>query len=327
MPTMTQPPIALLQRLAAASVCVAEASGLVIREILKKGDLGVVDKGAAQNEDFDPQTEADRRAQQLIVATLSKEFPMVHLVGEEDDIDERMDNFDIQKLLRRVESNVEPTIKEILSKKLMGDLANLHEDEVTVWIDPLDGTREFTDGFHDRVTVLIGIAVQDEPVGGIIHQPFYKENEGRTLWGVKGIGYGGFTPPEAPTNTSTRRIAVTRTHWTDKIKKVIDDLKPTEIIKAGGAGNKIVMMLDGDADAYIYPSKGTKKWDTCAGEAILRMCGGALTDTRGKKYTYGYYSEAQNLHGVVAVLHNHGHYLKQVMESIGPQNENGDSKI
>ena len=48
------------------------------------------------------------------------------------------------------------------------------ESDVTVWVDPLDGTREFVEGpeHWGAVTVLIGVAVKGVPVAGVIHQPF-----------------------------------------------------------------------------------------------------------------------------------------------------------
>ena len=51
----------------------------------------------------------------------------------------------------------------------------------------------------DHVTVLIGIAHKNRPVGGVIHQPYYnykndKAGLGRTMWGIPGIGVGGFKP-------------------------------------------------------------------------------------------------------------------------------------
>ena len=46
-------------------------------------------------------------------------------------------------------------------------------DQLTVWVDPLDGTKEYTEGFLDHVTVLIGIAVGKRAVAGVINQPFF----------------------------------------------------------------------------------------------------------------------------------------------------------
>ena len=57
----------------------------------------------------------------------------------------------------------------------------------------LDGTKEFTEGFLDHVTVLVGIAIGKDAIGGVIHQPFWNyQNKdkvlGRTFYGVVGAG-------------------------------------------------------------------------------------------------------------------------------------------
>ena len=38
--------------------------------------------------------------------------------------------------------------------------------------------------------------------------------------------------------------------------------------------------------ALVFPGSGTKKWDTCAPEAVLRAVGGVLTDAVGKPLEY-----------------------------------------
>ena len=39
----------------------------------------------------------------------------------------------------------------------------------------------------------------------------------------------------------------------------------------------MLRVIEGDAHAYVFASPGTKKWDTCAPEAVLVAMGGALT--------------------------------------------------
>ena len=41
-------------------------------------------------------------------------------------------------------------------------------------VDPLDGTKEYTEGRKQDVTVLIGIAAHGKAVGGVIYQPFFE---------------------------------------------------------------------------------------------------------------------------------------------------------
>ena len=49
------------------------------------------------------------------------------------------------------------------------------EDDMVIWIDPLDGTKGFTEGHIHHITSLIGVAVNNRPRIGIIHKPFYNQ--------------------------------------------------------------------------------------------------------------------------------------------------------
>jgi 3'(2'), 5'-bisphosphate nucleotidase len=98
-------------------------------------------------------------------------------------------------------------------------------------------------GLLDHVTVLVGIAVGGRAVGGVIHQPYYNykvasgDDVGRTLWGITGIGTGGFKaelPPEGK-----RIIATTRSHSDSVVQAALDALKPDEVLRVGGAGHKV----------------------------------------------------------------------------------------
>lgn len=68
----------LVLRLLASSVTAATRAGKIIKDVLTSGDLGIVDKGIK-----DLQTEADRSAQRCIVASLTRQFPNVKIIGEE----------------------------------------------------------------------------------------------------------------------------------------------------------------------------------------------------------------------------------------------------
>jgi len=92
-------------------------------------------------------------------------------------------------------------------------------EQLTVWVDPLDGTKEYTQGLLDHVTVLIGIAVGTEAVAGVIHQPYYnyKSQEpgaqlGRTFYGLVGGGVYGLTRVLPPSDKKI--VTTTRSHGT-----------------------------------------------------------------------------------------------------------------
>lgn len=89
---------------------------------------------------------------------------------------------------------------------------------------------------------MIGIAVNGKAVGGVIHQPYhnYKSVQdplGRTLWGLVGLGVGGFTIVEPPSDKFI--ITTTRSHNDKIVQQALDVLQPDEILRVGGAGHKV----------------------------------------------------------------------------------------
>ena len=66
--------------------------------------------------------------------------------------------------------------ENVLNKICPEQYNDVKDEDVIVWVDPLDGTSEFAQGLLDHVTILIGLSVKGRAVGGVIHQPFYKCN-------------------------------------------------------------------------------------------------------------------------------------------------------
>lgn len=203
----------------------------------------------------DLQTEADRSAQRCIVASLLNQFPNVKIIGEEGATD--LSNIPSEWIVNDPD-------QEFLKFKCPDSLTNISEKDLVIWVDPLDGTSEYTQGILEPVTVLIGVSVQNKAVGGIIHQPYYKRSDdqlGRTIWGLKGLGSGGY---ETKTAISGELIATTtRSHSNELVQSALRAIEPTKVIRVGGAGYKVLQLLEGDAHAYIFASPGCQKWDTC----------------------------------------------------------------
>lgn len=300
-----------LLRVVASSVAIARKSGTVIRNILKGGDLGVVNKSEADPGSFDPQTEADRATQRLIVASLHKQFPGLTVIGEEDDCDS-----EDEALL------VTAFDEEVLKQKCPEHLCKLTVDDLVVWVDPLDGTAEFTEGHLDHVTVLIGISALGKSVAGVIHQPFYNYQQsecspGRTIWGMTGLNAFGIT--RADHIPGRRIVTTTKSHSNKAVIEAVQAVQPTEVVRTGGAGYKVLQVIEGMADAYVFASPGCKKWDTCAPEAILRALGGTLTDILGNDIRYDDVKALKNLTGVLATKCEHQTYVDKIPESVKEQ--------
>lgn len=282
--------VPLLSRVVGYSVAIANNAGKIIRDIMKKGELGIVEKESAR----DLQTEADRTAQRSIITSLQKCFPKATIIGEEGE-DEVKDLSG---------AAYDPTSdSNVSSITCPSQLATVKEEELVIWVDPLDGTAEYTQGLLDHVTVLIGIASGGKAVGGVIHQPYYNYQNpgaelGRTVWGIVGGSVGGMAlvaPPEGKLIVTT-----TRSHSSSTVNDAVASVGPTEVLRVGGAGHKVMLLLEGKAHVYVFGSPGCKKWDTCAPQAILEAAGGVLTDIQGNQIPYHATVQHRNSTGVLA---------------------------
>lgn len=60
---------------------------------------------------------------------------------------------------------------------------------------------------------------------------------GRTLWGVLGLGAFGFQLQEVP--DGKRIITTTRSHSNKLVIDTVQAMEPHDVIRVGGAGNKV----------------------------------------------------------------------------------------
>lgn len=76
--------------------------------------------------------------------------------------------------------------------------------------------------------------------------------------------------------------------------------------------------MEGKAHAYVFASKGCKKWDTCAPEAVLTAIGGKLTDICGNHYLYHKDVEHPNSRGVFATGKgiSHANLIKKIPQDV-----------
>jgi 3'(2'), 5'-bisphosphate nucleotidase len=89
----------------------------------------------------------------------------------------------------------------------------------------------------------------------------------------------------------------------------------------GGSGHKVLLLIEGEAHAYVFPSPGCKKWDTCAPEAILHALGGKMTDIKGNFYEYHKDVEVVDEWGILATANvaDHEDYLSRIPQECKDQ--------
>lgn len=76
-------------------------------------------------------------------------------------------------------------------------------------------------------------------------------------------------------------------------------------------GYKVLEVVNGHADAYIHLT-AIKKWDICAGNAILLALGGSMTTKTNHIISYTDDESPVNTDGIIATLKNHKFYVDKL---------------
>jgi len=127
----------------------------------------------------------------------------------------------------------------------------------------------------------------------------------KTIYGMKGFGVVGIEGQRK--ENKDKLVAVTSaSHATEQLDKQIKLVNPDVLLREGGCGYKCLLVCQNVADVYLYPQMGTKKWDTCAPEAILNELGGIVTDSLGKPLEYPKSGDMKNS-SVIACINKEVH--------------------
>lgn len=129
-----------------------------------------------------------------------------------------------------------------------------------VWIvDPLDGTREFSELDRDDWAVHVALWEDGELIAGAVALP--AQNVTLATPSVQ-------APPPAPT---VPRIVVSRTRPPEVALQVRDALGGV-LVEMGSAGAKVASVVQGLADVYVHAG-GQYEWDSAAPVAVARAAG------------------------------------------------------
>ena len=146
-----------------------------------------------------------------------------------------------------------------LSEESAPDPARLSQERVWI-IDPLDGTREYSEPVRRDWAVHIALTERGRPTACAVALPPH----GLTLSTAQPPVLG--TPPAGPI-----RILVSRTRAPALAQKVAAALG-AELVPMGSAGAKAMAVVRGEAHAYLHAG-GMSEWDTCAPVGVALAAG------------------------------------------------------
>eukprot|EP00755_Sulcionema_specki_P012848 Sspe_Gene.52419::Locus_29054_Transcript_1_1_Confidence_1.000_Length_1185::g.52419::m.52419/K01082/cysQ, MET22, BPNT1; 3'(2'), 5'-bisphosphate nucleotidase len=281
-----------------------QRAGGVIREVHAAGGNKGILKDAA-----DPRTvltEADTRAQRLIISAIRRMWPELSVVGEEDEEGDAGEGADLSKTL----------LDGLPQYAALPDLyTHLPCEHLCVFIDPVDGTREFVNGNLEAVQTLVGVALHGRPIAGVIGVPFVGSPQ-VVITGMVDVGVAGVPAPIHQRPEGKCVLAGSKDGKDPVLDEVRKAIACDGLLPLGACGNKVLSLLTGSADVCLF-NMATSLWDTCATEAVLVAAGGKMTDLFGGAFRYTPSARRHNRYGVVAsrVRAGHGDLVARIRSS------------
>lgn len=249
-----------------------EAGDVILRELKNKATLGTQHK-----DDDSPVTNADLKANAIVLNGLAKLTPGIPILSEEDTPEHQA---------------------EIMKSG-------------TYWcVDPLDGTRtalSYAEGNRGHVWfgTLIGLVKDGVPVFGVAHYPANENGKGVTYFTN---GSGTIAYKQIGEHGEVRSIHCKRQGKPLKIVSGYRGAVPESIAgrpvvnEPGVGGSRIIRTAEGAADLGYMGNDGAISfgfWDLAAPHAILRAAGGDLVTMPGEFANHqqeGALAQSESLH-------------------------------
>ena len=288
-----------LKSLLAAAIKAAEIGGSEVIAVHDQVKFQIESKGKTKEGVNDPVTEADYRSHCAMYHSLIEAYPGINVISEETSKD--CDKVTV--------SDIKGSINSLIDYNIKDEIVNAND--ITVWIDPLDATKEFTENLLQYVTTMVCVAVKDKPVIGVIYKPFETKQNSSLFWSWSdhAVSRNLQALPKLE-DDRTPVLIVSRSHagQVHNVTKIAfgDDI---EIISAAGAGYKFLEVVSGNVTAYVHMT-AIKKWDICAGTAILAALGGSVTQLFDQQsLSFGPSDSKVLTWGLLATMSNHAWYL------------------
>lgn len=165
----------------------------------------------------------------------------------------------------------------VLSEEGKDDKARLSAERVWI-VDPLDGTREFSEPPRDDWAVHVALWQRSGDDGTLVAGAVAQPALGETF------STGAATPQVPPRSSDRPRIAVSRSRPPAFVQALADELD-AELVPMGSAGVKMMSVVRDVSDAYVHAG-GQYEWDSAAPVAVARAAGLFTSRVDGSELVY-----------------------------------------
>lgn len=209
--------------------------------------------------DTSPVTEADEKAEALILAELARLTPGIPVISEE--------------------------------AAAAGNIPETAQCPSFWLVDPLDGTKEFIRR-NGEFTVNIALIEHCRPVLGVVFAPALG-SQGRLYVGSRGEGAfvedaAGRRPIHCrATPEAGMTVVASRSHGDAEALDAFFTERKIRVASLTSAGSSLKLCLVAAGEADLYPRLGrTMEWDIAAGHAVLIAAGGCIHTLTGEELLY-----------------------------------------
>jgi 3'(2'), 5'-bisphosphate nucleotidase len=160
----------------------------------------------------------------------------------------------------------------VLSEEGKDDKARLSASRVWI-VDPLDGTREYSEPPREDWAVHVALWQDGDLVAGAVAQPGLDTT------------FNTGEPPAVPASSAPRpRIAVSRTRPPAFVEALAEEIG-ADLVPMGSAGAKVISVVRDVTDAYVHAG-GQYEWDSAAPVVVARAAGLHTSRADGSKLAY-----------------------------------------
>ena len=167
-----------------------------------------------------------------------------------------------------------------MSEETADNTARLDAERVFI-IDPIDGTRAFTEG-QESWAHSFAVAVKGEVVAAVIHMPA----KGVTYTATRGAGATrngalirvSSPAPEGDVSIITGKPNLSASHWPGGVPPHTRHYRPSIAYRLG-------LVAEGRYDAMVT-FRPSWEWDIAAGALIVAEAGGEVSDASGKPISF-----------------------------------------
>jgi 3'(2'), 5'-bisphosphate nucleotidase len=163
----------------------------------------------------------------------------------------------------------------VLSEEGKDDKVRLTKNRVWI-VDPLDGTREYSEPPRDDWAIHVALWQDGDLVAGAVAQPGMNTT------------FSTAEPPTVPERSPGKpRIACSRTRPPKFVEALAEEID-AELVPMGSAGAKVISVARDVSDIYVHAG-GQYEWDSAAPVVVARAAG--LHTSRADGATLAYNQE------------------------------------